>query len=626
MTQHTISWDHAGNPQAKIDIEHIRASPVGVEVFMRIDGVGRSFAAVPSMFQDEAFGFGVAFGLVPTTGIGVHVRHRAINEDMREIVVSLSNCVTDRTTHRGGVYFSDLQIRLAAGWNHWTLDRPAVSADATQYMPVFGQLTRRYVAYRGANRQAAHDYLYLRSGAPVRSFGPSGISLLPDQSLSAGALVETIRAGSKSNGFFVPSLGVWHPYGDQKSYAHGGDDIFPSPRLGPVLWHQIRADATAERERAISLNTDGSPTQAHEWGMFEYIVSSRGNVFNARIPAFNGGTVNNEWTERKMNSGHCAYEPEIQTRIGEQGFAPHDMAHGCRRLLDALALYYRTGDTLSRMNVQLAVQDAMTSYRITKIGPEFPSYPGEYVPFSLHAALGQAKRYPHLGGRIQREMGWYYWHLGHGIAITPPGPARDRMIENGRVALDYATTVAMPNGCSYMGQKQYNSDEGEPWSEQAMREKGWSGRILNADEQEQPVFQTGILHAGLGELSIAVTGSTDSVAPILSGAAAYLYGDSSKFVPDAYRPDILRGCPWYAKTAQGQVPTATLDGIGLAHTIHSYDTLARAYRAQRDGKFLRMATSLTLAEEPGTPKQQMVAMFKDSPDPWHAYMRWAVTQ
>lgn len=622
MTATTISWTHDGQPLASIDLTYVRAAPVGVNVSMRIDGVEKGTAHVPSTFHDDVLGFVRSFDALPSTGIGVHVWERAATADVREIIVAMSNCVTDTHTHPGAADFSELRIAFAAGWSWWALERPP--ANGTQAFPVMGMLTRRFVLYRGTSRQAAHDLLYSQLGAPVRRFGPSAIELLPIAGNRGKFISSLVSTGSSGSGFYPDAvgLGVWFPFGDPKSYAHGGEGIFPSPELGDPLFHAIRADATAERERAIALNLDGSIVEAHQWPAFEYSCG-RGAPHDQRPPCFSANGVNDPWTERRLNASTCPYAARIQTRVGEQGFSAHDPMHGCRRILDDLGLYYRTGDPLARMRIQLAAQDYMTSYRITQVGAEVESYPKEHLPFSMHFALKQASQSPHLGGRIQREMGWMYWTLAHAICITPPSPMRDRMIEHGRYYLDYAVTVAMPNGCSYMGQHKYNSDESEPWSLEAMRAKEWQGRILDDREQEMPVFQHGILTAGMYELGLAVGAFIQPIREIIEKSCTFLYGDSSRFVPDAYAKE-LHGPPWYAVTAKDLAPTKTLDGIGLAHTIHSWDALARAYRVSGDAKYLRMATTLTIAQEAGPPKSVLWAQNATSTDPWRAFCRNAV--
>jgi hypothetical protein len=617
-----LSWTHDGQPHATIALQFIRATPVGVGVSMRIDGTEQSTAHVPGLFKDEGLGWSVSFQVIPTTGIGVHVRERAITPDVREIVVSMSNCVTDRATHPGAVYFSELEIRFAAGWSHWTLERPTSSG--VQFFPNLAMLTRRFVVYRGPHRQTAHDRLYAWEGEPIRHFGPSGIDLVP-YSHDSSVLVQRVRQGRAGDGFYPESeyLGVWFPFGDPKAYAHGGEDIFPSPRVLPALAHAIRADGTAERERAICLNLDGSITEAHQWPSdFEY-QCDRGSNHTMRLPPFKGVTIvygTEDWREKKLNQGSCPYEAGIQTRQNEVGFSAHDPHHGCRRLLDDLGLYYRTGDMLARMRIQMAAQDYMTSYRITQVGNEDPN--AGWVMHSLHQLITEANRNPHAGGRIQREMGWISWTVAHALCITPPSPMRESMKAWLREWFRYMAIVRLSNGTYYCGWPDW-SDDGIPWNASDLAADGWTLPPLARNEGELPVFQWGILCAGMDEAAYAI-----GIKPAIADACTFIYGKPELWIKDKYEPNG-RGPAWYCRVyGPSGVDAEYTTGVQYAHTVHSRDSLCRAYRRTRDGRFLelarRVATMLPIVIGE-SPKETLHRTYKDSTDPWGSSVR-AITK
>lgn len=638
MTRRPVAWTHDGAVSAVVDAPFPAQPAVECTTSIVTDAGSMRVHFLMRAFADAGAEWVGAFKPVGTNLAGVHCFQRAITEDIREVTFAWTNAVTDTKSHGGAFYFRDLRFEFAPDWHHIELARPKVDPAELQYFPVLGQLTRRFVIYRGGAREKAYAHLKTPPNPKIGAFGPSRTPLPNGVGVGEEARLLNILAtgapsitfsGASDLGFYSPRMGVWLPYGDPKSYAHGGEDIYPFPRAGSPVWHEIRSDLTAERQRTGALKPSGRPWEAHEWPSdFEYRCD-RGPHPIMRLPPFR--IANGEhWSERKWNIGAVAYEPDFATRQGERGYSAYDPHHGCRAILDALAHYYKTGCPLNRLRVQLAAQDYTTSYRLTQVGNEDPKQ--GWVLHSLHNMQTAADRAPGSGGRIQREMAWISWTVAQAIAIThPDDPMRERMKTWLRALLRYLQTVRLTNGTFYCGwpdvnsagQLQGGSDDGIPWRLESLQANGWTGRALEFTEGELPVFQAGLLLAGIDEAGYAL--GLD-VADLIAKCARFIYGKPELWVRDQYNPSG-RGPAWYTRVfSKGAVDPEYSFGVGFAHTVHSRDTLARAYRRTGDVEFLELARKVAqpiTAQSGETPKQALARAYAGSTDPWGVTVRAA---
>lgn len=157
-------------------------------------------------------------------------------------------------------------------------------------------------------------------------------------------------------------------------------------------------------------------------------------------------------------------------------YQAHDVAHLARVTSRALAAWQLTRSWAARWLLRMNACDVMTSYSIQPGG-------------RLLVALAQARLKPGQGWEYLRAQGHAMEAVAAALAITPPGPERDRYLLWRTYMLELQSLIIPSNGVSSFGAASQSYANGVPWIEG-----------LPADYSAGVTFQLAIWANGLYDL------------------------------------------------------------------------------------------------------------------------------